>query len=370
MAEIALRDIEKYFGDNYVIRKLNLTIAHREFVVLLGPSGCGKTTTLRAIAGLEEIDRGEILIDGKPVQNLRAGDRDIAFVFQLFALYPHLTAYDNIAFPLRATRESKAEVDRKVRAVARALQIEHLLKRRPSALSGGDMQRVAIGRALVRRPKAMLMDEPIGALDAKLREEMRTELKRLHLENQQTTVYVTHDQVEAMSLADRIAIMNEGVLQQVGSPTDVYSHPANLFVAQFVGSPVMNVTKAVLEANGAHTKVVLGGHTAFDFPQSLRSHMSAAGYSEPEITIGVRPEGVLVERRETAGFIPVEAHIIEPLGAYDIVDLKIGSQFLRARTPSGYVGKAGDTVWARLDEGQTHFFDSRSGNSLNIRLGG
>jgi multiple sugar transport system ATP-binding protein len=183
MAEIALRDIEKYFGDNYVIRKLNLTIAHREFVVLLGPSGCGKTTTLRAIAGLEEIDRGEILIDGKGVQTLRPGDRDIAFVFQLFALYPHLTAYDNIAFPLRATRESKAEVNRKVGAAAKALQIEHLLGRRPSALSGGDMQRVAIGRALVRRPKAMLMDEPIGALDAKLREEMRTELKRLHLEN-------------------------------------------------------------------------------------------------------------------------------------------------------------------------------------------
>ena len=244
MAEIALNDIEKYFGDNYVIRKLNLTIAHREFVVLLGPSGCGKTTTLRAIAGLEEIDRGEILIDGKPVQNLQAGDRDIAFVFQLFALYPHLTAYDNIAFPLRATRESKSEVDRKVRAVANALQIDHLLKKRPSQLSGGDMQRIAIGRALVRRPKAMLMDEPIGALDAKLREEMRTELKRLHLENEQTTVYVTHDQVEAMSLADRIAIMNEGLLQQVGTPTDVYHHPANLFVAQFVGSPVMNINTA------------------------------------------------------------------------------------------------------------------------------
>jgi multiple sugar transport system ATP-binding protein len=237
MSEIALRDVEKFFGENYVIRKLNLTVQHKEFVVLLGPSGCGKTTTLRAIAGLETIDRGDILIDGKPVQNLQPGDRDIAFVFQLFALYPHLTAYDNIAFPLRATRESREEVDRKVRAVARSLQIEHLLNKRPSALAGGDMQRIAIGRALVRHPKAMLMDEPIGALDAKLREEMRTELKRLHLENDQTTVYVTHDQVEAMSLADRIAIMNEGVLQQVGTPTDVYRHPVNLFVAQFIGSP-------------------------------------------------------------------------------------------------------------------------------------
>src|SRR5436189_1355367 len=251
MAEIVLRDVEKFFGDNYVIRKLNLTVAHKEFVVLLGPSGCGKTTTLRAIAGLEEVDTGDILIDGKPVQSLQAGDRDIAFVFQLFALYPHLSAYDNIAFPLRATSEDRAEVDKKVRAVAKSLQIEHLLPKRPSALSGGDMQRVAIGRALVRRPKAMLMDEPIGALDAKLREEMRTELKRLHLENDQTTVYVTHDQVEAMSLADRIAIMDQGVLQQVGSPDEVYRQPANLFVAQFVGSPVMNITKAKLQANGS-----------------------------------------------------------------------------------------------------------------------
>src|SRR6185295_7277680 len=196
MAEIILHDIEKFFGDNYVIRKLNLTIKHKEFVVLLGPSGCGKTTTLRAIAGLEEIDTGDILIDGKPVQGLEAGDRDIAFVFQLFA-----------------TRETRAGVDRKVREVAAALRIEHLLSTRPSHLSGGDMQRVAIGRALVRRPKALLMDEPIGALDAKLREEMRSELRRLHIENDATTVYVTHDQVEAMSLADRIAIMNEGVLQ-------------------------------------------------------------------------------------------------------------------------------------------------------------
>ncbi len=370
MAEIVLRDIEKYFGDNYVIRKLNLTIAHKEFVVLLGPSGCGKTTTLRAIAGLEEIDSGDILIDGKPVQKLQPGQRDIAFVFQLFALYPHLTAYENIAFPLRATRETRAEVDAKVRAVAHSLQIEHLLNSRPSALSGGDMQRIAIGRALVRRPKAMLMDEPIGALDAKLREEMRTELKRLHLENDQTTVYVTHDQVEAMSLADRVAIMNEGVLQQVGSPSDVYEHPANLFVAQFVGSPVMNITKAKLSANGARTKVMLGdGATAFDFPRNLAERMSRAGQKRGDLVLGVRPEGVIVSRKQKAGHIPVQTRIIEPLGAYDIVDLKIGSDYLRARTASGFVGKVGDTVWAKLDENQTHFFDTTSGDAIKLTPG-
>jgi multiple sugar transport system ATP-binding protein len=370
MAEIVLSDVEKFFGENYVIRKLNLTIRHKEFVVLLGPSGCGKTTTLRAIAGLEEIDRGDILIDGKAVQDLKAGERDIAFVFQLFALYPHLTAYENIAFPLRATGESRSEIDGKVRAVARAIQIEHLLDRRPSQLSGGDMQRIAIGRALVRRPKAMLMDEPIGALDAKLREEMRAELKRLHIENDSTTVYVTHDQVEAMSLADRIAIMNEGVLQQVGSPTEVYHRPANLFVAQFIGSPVMNVTKASVEVNGAGARVVLGENDgAFTYSASLPQKMTAASYNQPDFMLGIRPEGVLVSRQEAPGYVPAEAHIIAPLGAYDIVDLKLGRQLIRARTTSGYVGKPGDTVYARLDESQTHFFHTATGESLNIAPG-
>jgi multiple sugar transport system ATP-binding protein len=217
----------------------------------------------------------------------------------------------------------------------------------------------------------MLMDEPIGALDAKLREEMRTELKRLHLENEQTTVYVTHDQVEAMSLADRVAVMNEGVLQQVGTPTEVYQHPTNLFVAQFIGSPVMNISRATLRANGAHTKVLLGsGAQAFAFPQDLGARVAAAGYQEPELTLGIRPEGVIVRRQEADGFVAVEAHIIEPLGAYDIVDLKLGDQFLRARTASGYVGKPGDVVWARLDAAQTHFFHARTGESLGIRLGG
>ena len=370
MASITLSNIEKYFGSNYVIRKLNLEIVDREFVVLLGPSGCGKTTTLRAIAGLETVDSGDILIDGKPVQDMRAGDRDIAFVFQLFALYPHLSAYDNIAFPLRATRESPASVDRKVREVATSLQIEHLLDAMPSALSGGDMQRVAIGRALVRRPKALLMDEPIGALDAKLREDMRSELKRLHVENEATTVYVTHDQVEAMSLADRIAIMNDGVLQQVGTPDDVYRYPANLFVAQFVGSPVMNVTDIVVRNTGNLVTVdPANSGVLFEFPAQLANLLAQKANAETGLKLGVRPEGIQVQLEPHDGFQQVEAHLIEPLGAYDIVDLKVGDAFLRARTPSGYVAKPGDLVWARLDGAQTHFFDAGSGDSLDIRLG-
>jgi multiple sugar transport system ATP-binding protein len=370
MAEIILRDIEKFFGSAYVIRKLNLTIRHCEFVVLLGPSGCGKTTTLRAIAGLEEIDKGDILIDGKLVQGLEAGDRDIAFVFQLFALYPHLTAYENIAFPLRATRESKDNIDKKVRAVAWSLQIEHLLDKRPSSLAGGDMQRVAIGRALVRRPKAMLMDEPMGALDAKLREEMRTELKRLHLENEATTVYVTHDQVEAMSMADRIAIMNDGILQQVGTPDEVYHHPANLFVAQFVGSPVMNIAPAKITSKGEVLEVSLdGAETGFEFPQELAAQIKASPAGSGDLTLGIRPEGVQLSRTVDKGFVPSHVHLIEPLGAYDIVDLKFGSTLLRARTKSGFAGKPGEKVWARLDPSQTHFFNSKSGDSLHVRFG-
>jgi multiple sugar transport system ATP-binding protein len=369
MADIVLRDVEKYFGDNYIIRKLNLEIRHREFLVLLGPSGCGKTTTLRAIAGLEEIDSGEILIDGHAVQHRQAADRDIAFVFQLFALYPHLTAYDNIAFPLRATRQPRQAVERRVREVAKTLRIEGLLRKRPSALSGGDMQRVAIGRALVRRPKALLMDEPIGALDAKLREDMRAELKHVHQENEATTVYVTHDQVEAMAMADKIAVMNEGVLQQVDSPDAVYQYPANLFVAQFVGTPIMNVVDAAVRPGDGHTNVVLGDNDAvLRFPRELYEKVAAHQRAEDRLAVGVRPEGVLVARQATEGHVPVEAHIIERLGPYDIVDLKFGSQLLRARTASGHVGRAGDLVWARLDEKRTHFFDNRTGDSLGIRL--
>ncbi len=293
-----------------------------------------------------------------------------AFVFQLFALYPHLTAYENIAFPLRATSESKATIDKRVAEVARALRIEHLLKRRPSQLAGGDLQRIAIGRALVRRPKAILMDEPIGALDAKLREDMRSELKRLHFENEATSVYVTHDQVEAMSLADRIAIMNEGVLQQVGTPSEVYLHPVNLFVAQFVGSPVMNITSAKMQTDGGRTRVVIGAdHGAFDISDELGRRVAGAPQGGSALTLGVRPEGIVVAHAASDGYVPVEAHIIEPLGAYDIVDLKIGDGLLRARTPSGFVAKAGDRVWAKLDETQTHFFNTQSGQSLNIRLG-
>ncbi|MDQ6436263.1 ABC transporter ATP-binding protein [Mesorhizobium sp. LHD-90] len=367
MTQIELRGLQKFFGAVQVIKDLNLKIEDNEFIVLLGQSGCGKTTTLRAIAGLETIDEGDILIDGQPVQHLKCSDRDIAMVFQSFSLYPHMTVYENIAFPLRATRMSKAQVDQEVRGIAKILRITDLLAKKPSALSGGDMQRVAIGRALVRRPKAMLMDEPIGALDAKLREEMRAEIKRLHVKQGSTTIYVTHDQIEAMALADRIVIMHEGVLQQVGSPDEVYRYPSNLFVAQFVGSPVMNVANAAVAEDKAGASVtVQGAPQGFAFPRELLSKLNGKAASSA-LSLGIRPEGVLVQHEAADGFLPVEAHIIEPLGSYDIVDLKVGDQMLRARTRAGYVARAGARVFARIDPSHAHFFDA-GGQSLGVRL--
>lgn len=367
MADIKLIEIEKYFDKNYVIRKLNLEIKDREFLVLLGPSGCGKTTTLRAIAGLEEIDAGAILIEEKPVHHLKASERNIAFVFQLYALYPHLSVFDNIAFPLKATKKSKATIEKRVKEVAKVLRIEPILQKKPSALSGGDMQRVAVGRAMVRRPEAILMDEPIGALDAKLREEMRTELKRLHIEINATTLYVTHDQVEAMSMADKIAIMEDGILQQVGSPAEVYDHPASLFVAQFIGSPIMNVLDCSIGFDEKHTLVFLGNDgLALPFSRSLYHRITGKTASGEKFALGVRPEAVHMAREARTDHVKANVHVIEPIGPYDIVDIQVGNQIIRAKTPTRFVDKPGETVWFGLDEERIHFFDKGSGNSLNI----
>ncbi len=366
MTQIELRNINKHFGPFHVINNVNLTVKDREFVVFLGQSGCGKTTTLRSIAGLETIDSGEILIGGTPVHMLKPEARDVAFVFQSFALYPHLTVFENMAFPLRAVGMAKAEVAATVERVAGVLQIRPLLKRRPSALSGGDLQRVAIGRALVRNPKAMLMDEPIGSLDAKLREEMRVELKRLHVEQGSTTIYVTHDQIEAMALADRIVVMHAGVLQQVGTPAEVYANPVNLFVAQFVGSPVMNVADVTVSgAAGAGLVTVKGASEGFAFPPALLAQVPDAARA---LKLGIRPEAIEVALTPAEGHLAAEAHIVEPLGSHDIVDIRVGDSLLRARTRPGFVAGPGTPVWLRLDPTRAHLFDSETGNSLGIRL--
>ena len=365
MTQIELRNINKHFGAFHVINNVNLTVQDREFVVFLGQSGCGKTTTLRAIAGIETIDTGEILIGGVPVQDTRAETRDIAFVFQSFALYPHMTVYENMAFTLRAVGTAKSTIDTTVRRVAGVLQITGLLGRRPSALSGGDLQRVAIGRALVRNPKAMLMDEPIGSLDAKLREEMRVELKRLHVEQGSTTIYVTHDQIEAMALADRIVVMHAGVLQQVGTPEEVYSNPVNLFVAQFVGSPVMNVAEVEVTGTGTTALVTCAGaDIGFEFPAALLAALPRG----TGLSMGIRSEALEVVLTPKPGFIEVAVHSIEPLGSHDIVDLRLGAGTLRARTRSGFVPGPGTRVFVRADPARAHFFDTDSGILLGARL--
>ncbi|MDF1609948.1 ABC transporter ATP-binding protein [Hoeflea sp. YIM 152468] len=359
MAQIDIQNVQKFFGQHQVLKDLNLTIEDGEFVVMLGQSGGGKTTALRAIAGLETVTSGKILINGEEVQNRKAADRDIAFVFQSFSLYPHMTVRENIAFPLRAVRMNAADRDRAVKAVAETLQIAQHLDRKPSALSGGDMQRVAIGRALVRRPQALLMDEPLGVLDAKLREQMRAEIKRLHIARGSTSVYVTHDQIEAMSLADRIVILHDGVLQQVGAPDQVYLQPTNLFVAKFVGSPVMNVSDVRIDGNNVRLN---GAEAGFRFPDET---LSTVRHAEAGLTLGVRPEAVLLAHHQGEGYVPVVTTNIEPLGSHDIVDVQLGGTVLRSRTASGFVSGEGQQVWVRLDPAQAHFFDKATG--LNMR---
>ncbi|OCW59491.1 ABC transporter ATP-binding protein [Hoeflea olei] len=358
MAQIDIRNVQKFFGHLQVLKDLNLTIKDGEFVVMLGQSGGGKTTALRAIAGLETVSSGQILIDGVEVQDRKAADRDIAFVFQSFSLYPHMTVRENIAFPLRAVRMNAADRDKAVTEVASTLQISQHLDRKPSALSGGDMQRVAIGRALVRRPQALLMDEPLGVLDAKLREQMRAEIKRLHIARGSTSVYVTHDQIEAMSLADRIVILHDGVLQQVGAPDEVYLHPTNLFVATFVGSPVMNVNGVRIEGNSVMLNDASRG---FTFPDPVLAGLSGGAGG---ITMGVRPEAVLLRHEPAEGYVQAVTTNIEPLGSHDIVDAQVDGAVLRARTESGFVTGEGQTLWVRIDPAQAHFFDTATGLTL------
>ncbi|HWQ11188.1 MAG TPA: ABC transporter ATP-binding protein, partial [Roseiflexaceae bacterium] len=290
MADVRIHKLTKRFGDVVAVRELDLQIADGEFLVLLGPSGCGKTTTLRSIAGLERQTSGDIFIGDTLVNALSPGERDIAMVFQFYALYPHLTAFDNIAFPLRAQRTPAAEVERRVQAVARTLRIEHLLGRRPRQLSGGEQQRVALGRAMVRRPRVFLMDEPLTNLDAAMRAEMRAELKHLQRELATTMVYVTHDQTEAMSLGHRIAVMHQGVLQQLGTPLEVYARPQTLFVAGFIGTPPMRLVDCRLEGGEAPALVGASGalRLAVDAPVCERVLASGA----ERLVLGVRPEEV------------------------------------------------------------------------------
>ncbi len=286
MATIQLKQVEKKFASFHAVRPMNLTIHDGEFVALLGPSGCGKTTTLRMISGLEAVTEGTILLNNRDVTWKHPSERDIAYVFQFYALYPHMTAWENIAFPLQAQKVKPEEIRRRVREMARLLQIESLLRQRPGALSGGDQQRVALARALVRRPAAFLMDEPLGALDADFRETMRAEIKKLHISQNATSIYVTHDQIEAMAMADRIVVMSNADVQQIGTPTEVYNNPANMFVANFIGSPGMNL----IQANYSDRKVHFPGGQEYLVEEAWQKVIQRELGEGGQVVVGFRPE--------------------------------------------------------------------------------
>ncbi len=317
MATIELKNVEKKFDELHAVKPMNLTVHDGEFIVLLGPSGCGKTTTLRMISGLEAVTGGQIFLDGRDVTWAHPSERDMAFVFQFFALYSHMTVRENIAFPLQAQGESRQVIRQRVAEVAALLRIERLLDARPGALSGGDQQRVALARALVRRPAAFLMDEPLGALDAEFREAMRAEIKRLHIDQHATSVYVTHDQIEAMAMGDRIVVMSEAEVQQVGTPAEVYHDPANLFVAQFIGSPGMNLVMGHYAAG----KVRLPDCGDYVVPEAWRAALEAAVGSEGDVIVGFRPEaGKLVD----SGGLPATVYASDLHGGYTMLHLDIG----------------------------------------------
>ncbi len=284
------------------VQEFNLDIADKEFIVLVGPSGCGKSTTLRMVAGLEEISEGELYIDGQLMNDVEPKNRDIAMVFQSYALYPHMTVYDNMAFPLKLRKMSKEEIDRRVKEAAEILDITQYLDRKPKALSGGQRQRVAIGRAIVREPKVLLMDEPLSNLDAKLRNQMRAEIIKLRQKINTTFMYVTHDQTEAMTLGDRIVIMKDGFIQQIGTPQEVFHHPANLFVAGFIGSPQMNFFNAKLSAEGGRYRVTVGSYTA-ELPEAKAKVLSGKGVGNQEVTLGVRPDHMVLANSGEAALV-------------------------------------------------------------------
>ncbi len=360
MSRVVFDRIQKRYGDSVVIRELNLNVEDKEFLVLVGPSGCGKSTALRMIAGLEEISGGFLSIGDRVVNDVHPKHRDIAMVFQNYALYPHMSVFENMAFALKLRKVSKEEIDRRVRDAARSLEIEHLLDRKPKALSGGQRQRVAIGRAIVREPKVFLMDEPLSNLDAKLRVSMRAEIKKLHQRLQTTFVYVTHDQTEAMTLGDRIAIMRGGDLQQCGSPHDVYTNPANLFVATFIGSPQMNLLDGTLSFDG-DTSVVKGKEFTFTLPKS-------ASHKAGDVVVGVRPEHLSPTDgggTPSAHTLSAVVEVIEPLGAEAYVYLAGTKGSIVARVPEDKTPKVGQTVAFTVDATKIHLFDPKTEARLN-----
>lgn len=346
---IKFQNVTKLFGDTRVVDDLSLEIDDGEFVVLLGPSGCGKTTTLRMLAGLETVTTGDIYINGERINDVQTQHRDLAMVFQSYALYPHMTIADNIAYPLRVRKLDKAERTRRVNQVAAMLEIQSLLDRKPRQLSGGERQRVALARAIVREPRAYLMDEPLSNLDARLRVQMRGELKRLQHQLGTTTIYVTHDQAEAMTLASRVAVMRRGRLQQFDTPLNIYNQPANRFVAEFVGSPSMNFIDGRINNRAFVSDSI---EIRVERPNTDR------------VTIGIRPEHIHVLTEPQDGAIPASIYVTELMGNETFVFLTVGNNRLIARAPADFRAEVESPVWLRIVAEKAHFFDHQTGLSI------
>ncbi|MBA2874777.1 ABC transporter ATP-binding protein [Thermaerobacillus caldiproteolyticus] len=357
MAELRLEHIYKIYDNNVTaVKDFNLHIHDKEFIVFVGPSGCGKSTTLRMIAGLEEISKGDLYIDGKRMNDVAPKDRDIAMVFQNYALYPHMSVYDNMAFGLKLRKFPKDEIDRRVREAARILGLEQYLDRKPKALSGGQRQRVALGRAIVRDAKVFLMDEPLSNLDAKLRVQMRSEIAKLHQRLGTTTIYVTHDQTEAMTMATRLVVMKDGVIQQVGTPKEVYEKPENIFVGGFIGSPAMNFLKGTLQDG---TFVI--GNVTIGVPEGKMKALREQGYVGKEIILGIRPEDfhdepVFIEASQNTK-ITANVEVAELLGAETMIYSQINGQEFVARVDARTEIKPGHQLDLALDMNKAHFFD-------------
>ena len=367
MASLKLVGIyKKYAGGVTAVSDFNLDIEDKEFVVLVGPSGCGKSTTLRMIAGLEEISEGELYIDDKVVNDVAPKDRDIAMVFQNYALYPHMTVYENMAFGLKLRKTPKAEIDKRVHEAARILDIEHLLDRKPKALSGGQRQRVALGRAIVREPKVFLMDEPLSNLDAKLRVQMRTEISKLHHRLQTTFIYVTHDQTEALTMASRIVVMKDGIIQQVASPTELYSEPCNLFVAGFIGSPQMNTFNATLGKDGDDFYLDFAG-TKLKIPQG-KAQGKLDAYVGKEVIAGIRPENMHDEEAFMANspdsILTAKVEVTELMGSETYLYLLINGINFIARVNPRSTAKPQDDIKICLDMETLHLFDKETEKTI------
>ncbi len=354
---LRLVQLTKRHGTHLAVDRLNLEAREGEFLVVLGPSGCGKTTTLRMIAGLEEPDDGEIWLGDRNVTRVPPRNRDMAMVFQSYALYPHLTVEENIAFPLRVRRVDAAESARRVSQAATKLGLEKLLARRPRALSGGERQRVALARAIVRQPNVFLMDEPLSNLDAQLRLETRAELKRLQHELGVTTVYVTHDQAEAMTLAHRVAVLAGGILQQLDSPINVYNQPANLFVAGFLGSPPMNLVEGRVDQG---TRGIVVDETLWPLPEAAIDRLQG----RTQVVMGVRPENVRLAREPIAGAVPARVYVVEPAGSESLVVVRLGRQSLTARVPADVNLDYDQAVWTQVNAERLRFFDPASGKAI------